>query len=123
MQIDGALAGESYCYITTVGRVTGKPHTVEIWFALVGSTLYVLAGSGHGADFVKNAKRQAHVSIRIAGTQFSALTRVAVTDDEERAARTLVYDKYAPNYNDLEDWRETALVVAFDLEAVMGAVV
>ena len=22
-----------YCYITTTGRVTQKPHTVEIWFA------------------------------------------------------------------------------------------
>jgi hypothetical protein len=33
------LAGEQYCYLTTTGRVTAKPHTIEIWFALEGSTL------------------------------------------------------------------------------------
>ena len=34
MKPDPALAGETYCYLTTTGRVTGKPHTIEIWFAL-----------------------------------------------------------------------------------------
>src|SRR6185312_13518616 len=33
-----------YCYITTTGRRSGKPHTIEIWFALDGRTLYLLAG-------------------------------------------------------------------------------
>ncbi len=41
---DPALAGEQYCYLTTTGRVTGRPHTIEIWFALDGGTLYMLAG-------------------------------------------------------------------------------
>ncbi|HYM14238.1 MAG TPA: hypothetical protein VEZ14_01605 [Dehalococcoidia bacterium] len=40
---DPALAAKDYCYVTTVGRVTGRPHTVEIWFATAGPTLYVLA--------------------------------------------------------------------------------
>lgn len=120
MQIDDSLAAESYCYITTAGRVTGKPHTVEIWFALVGSTSYVLAGSGHGADFVKNAKRQPDVSVRIADQQFSATARTSVQGDEESNARRLVYDKYAPSYSDLDEWRDTALVVAFDLTEVAG---
>ena len=31
---DPALAGESYCYLTTRGRVTGQPHTIEIWFGM-----------------------------------------------------------------------------------------
>ena len=26
-------AGEQFCYLTTTGRVTGRPHEVEIWFA------------------------------------------------------------------------------------------
>jgi hypothetical protein len=37
------LAGEDFCYLTTTGRVTGRPHTIEIWFALEGGTLYTLS--------------------------------------------------------------------------------
>jgi hypothetical protein len=28
-----------------------------------------------------------------------------------------VYDKYSPNYGDLEEWRQTALPMAFELGA------
>ncbi|MGH2498889.1 MAG: hypothetical protein ACRDF0_02165 [Candidatus Limnocylindria bacterium] len=27
------LAGEAFAYLTTIGRGSGKPHTIEIWFA------------------------------------------------------------------------------------------
>ena len=30
-----ALADEDFCYLTTTGRVTGRPHEIEIWFSLV----------------------------------------------------------------------------------------
>lgn len=33
------LAAESVAYLTTTGRVSGKPHAIEIWFALDGATL------------------------------------------------------------------------------------
>jgi hypothetical protein len=29
-----------YCYVTTTGRRTGSPHTIEIWFALHEDTVY-----------------------------------------------------------------------------------
>ena len=38
------LADEDFCYLTTVGRVTGRPHEIEIWFAIEGQTLYMLSG-------------------------------------------------------------------------------
>ena len=56
--LDAKLADEDYCYITTAGRVSGKPHMVEIWFGASGDTIYVLAEKGHEADFVKNAKKK-----------------------------------------------------------------
>jgi hypothetical protein len=31
------LADEEFCYLTTTGRVTGRPHEIEIWFALEDS--------------------------------------------------------------------------------------
>ena len=45
-----ALAGEDFCYLTTTGRVTGRPHEIEIWFALDGATLYMLSGGRGRSD-------------------------------------------------------------------------
>jgi hypothetical protein len=55
--LDSALAREDFCYLTTTGRVTGRPHTIEIWFALDGATLYMLSGGREHSDWVKNLKR------------------------------------------------------------------
>ena len=116
--MDAALAGEDYCYITTAGRVSGKPHTVEIWFGTAGDTIYVLAGARENADFVKNAKRDPAVHVRIGRTAFSARARIVTDADEDALARRLLLDKYVPpRYagGDLSEWGRDALPVAFDL--------
>ena len=41
----GDLADEQYCYLTTTGRVTGRPLEIEIWYALEGAPLYMLSDS------------------------------------------------------------------------------
>ena len=113
-ELDGAA---DYCYITTTGRVTGKPHTIEIWFGLEGRTLYVLAGGGQRADFVRNAMKQPNVTVRI-GTrrsrELTATARIVTTKREDALARRLLLAKYASN-DDLDEWGRTALPVAFDL--------
>ena len=43
-----------FCYLTTTGRVSGRPHTIEIWFAVQGDAIYLMAGSRHRADLVRN---------------------------------------------------------------------
>ena len=106
-----------YCYITTVGRVSGRPHTIEIWFAAVDQTLYVLAGSGERADFVRNARKTPAVTIRIGqetSPEHSASARIVTESEEDALARRLLLEKYAAN-NDLAEWGRTALPVAFDL--------
>ena len=116
--IDTKLADEDYCYITTVGRVTGKPHTVEIWFGTNGDTIYVLAGSGHDADFVKNAKKQPVVDVRIATTMFAGTARIVTETREDTLARELLMKKYVKaSTSDLVEWGRDALPVAFDLVA------
>ena len=52
------LAGESYCYLTTTGRVSGEPREIEIWFGLEGATLYMLSGGRDRSDWVKNLLRE-----------------------------------------------------------------
>ncbi|GAB4215313.1 MAG: hypothetical protein OHK0022_55060 [Roseiflexaceae bacterium] len=111
-----AHADEDFCYLTTTGRVTGRPHTIEIWFALSGHTIYMLAGGGDTADWVKNARREPRVTLRLAGREHSGTARVVVAPDEDALARRLVVDKYQPReQDDLSAWGRTALPVAVDL--------
>jgi hypothetical protein len=57
MSIDGRDSQE-FCYLTTTGRVSGRPHTIEIGFARRGSTLYLLSSGGDRADWVRNLGAQ-----------------------------------------------------------------
>ena len=109
------FAGEDFCYLTTTGRVTGRPHTVEIWFALHDSTLYILSGGLYRADWVKNALRQPRVSIKMRDRVFEGLARRVNNEDEDALARKLLFDKYSPTDDDLEEWARTSLPMAFDL--------
>ncbi len=115
--MSGFDPNSNHCYITTIGRITGKPHTVEIWFAAVDDTLYVLAGSGERADFVRNARKTPEVTVRVgerAAMERNATARVVTKQTEEALARRLLLAKYA-SHSDLDEWGRTALPVAFDL--------
>ena len=97
MNIDTGLAGEQYCYLTTTGRVSGRPHTIEIWFGFDGSTL------------------------RIADRQFRGQGRVVTDAEEDTLALRLLMEKYAPGYQgDLRDWERTSLPVAVELSTEDG---
>jgi deazaflavin-dependent oxidoreductase (nitroreductase family) len=112
------LADQDYCYVTTTGRVTGKPHEVEIWFAMRGNTLYILSGGQDRSDWVRNAVKMPRVSVRIGDKRFEGEARI-VRDgtDEDALARRLLLDKYtARSSGDLSDWGKSALPVAIELE-------
>ena len=115
------LADEDYCYLTTTGRVTGQPHTVEMWFALDGPTLYVLSGGGDRSDWVRNVQRNPEVTVRIGSTTFRGRGRVVEGAGEDELARRLLVEKYAPRTGgSLSNWRRTALPVAVDLDGTTG---
>jgi deazaflavin-dependent oxidoreductase (nitroreductase family) len=108
---------DAFCYITTTGRVTGRPHEIEIWFAMRGATIYMLAGGRERADWVRNIVADPNVNVRIGEKFFAGTGRlISPTADEDRLARQLLLEKYSPTYSgDLTDWGETALPVAIDL--------
>jgi deazaflavin-dependent oxidoreductase (nitroreductase family) len=113
------LAGEEFCYLTTTGRVSGKPHEIEIWFALQGATAYMLAGGGLRADWVANLRKTPAVTLRIGETTFAAQGRIITGMAEDALARRLLLEKYQPGYKgDLSDWGRTALPVAIHLRRI-----
>lgn len=112
------MATDDYCYLTTTGRRTGRPHRIEIWYAADGDTLYLLAGGGRSSDWVQNLLADPAVLVELDGRVHSGRGRVLDAGDEDERARSLVFDKYAPRTDDdLTGWRARALPVAVDLQA------
>jgi deazaflavin-dependent oxidoreductase (nitroreductase family) len=114
-----SLSGEPFCYVTSRGRLSGRPHTIEIWFAIEGRTLYMLSGGGDRSDWVRNVLRKPEVSVRIGGDEIAGRGRMVAEGEEDALARRLLLAKYEPGYaGDLSEWGRTALPVAIDLEVV-----
>ena len=110
------LADDDFCYLTTIGRHSGRAHTIEIWFALNGQTLYLLSGGREKADWVKNALRHPEVQVRIREHVFTGQARLIADRQEDALARKLLYEKYTPrDSDDLRDWSRASLPVAVDL--------
>ena len=109
------LVEEDFCYLTTTGRITGRPHTIEIWFAIGGEILYMLSGGRDRSDWVKNLRRDPEVTVRIADERFEGRARVVENPEEDTLARRLLVEKYEQNPGSLSNWRRTALPVAVDL--------
>ena len=107
---------DEYCYLTTTGRRTGRPHRIEIWYAAHGSTLYLLSGGGMSSDWVRNLCAEPDVVVELNGDARRGRGRVLEPGHEADTARALVFAKYAPRYDgDLTAWRESALPIAVDL--------
>ena len=110
-----SLTDEDFCYLTTVGRVTARPHEIEIWFALEGHTLYMLSGGRYRSDWVRNLRHNPEVTVRISGERFDGQARVVEGIEEDDLARRLLVEKYEREPGSLANWRRTALPVAVDL--------
>jgi deazaflavin-dependent oxidoreductase (nitroreductase family) len=105
-----------YCYVTTTGRRTGSPHTIEIWFALHADTVYLLSGGGEASDWVKNIRVDRTVGLRLGDRDMICRARIVEDEKEDSLARRLLVEKYALRYaDDLEEWGRTALPVAVEL--------
>ena len=116
-----ADAGDQpYCWLTTTGRRSGRARTVELWFALEGTTIYMLAGGRDSADWVRNVQVQPRVRLRLGSTDFEAIARLDVEGSEaEPHVRRLLAAKYQgwQGGRPLTRWAREALPVAFDIVA------
>jgi deazaflavin-dependent oxidoreductase (nitroreductase family) len=112
----GALAAEQFCYLATVGRRSGRPHTIEVWFGTDGAGLFLISGGADRSDWVRNLLADRSASVRVADSVFAVQARVPLTesDERERAVR-LLHDKYGGQVSGtLADWLRDAFIVALD---------
>ena len=109
-------ASEDFCYLTTLGRRTGKSHEIEIWFAVLDGRLYMMAGGRMRADWVRNLIRNPGVSVRLRGETRRGTARVLDEEGEpdlDGRVRRVVCEKYGEVEadGDLSGWGKSALPV------------
>ena len=97
-----SLAHEAFCYVTTTGRRTGRPHLIEIWFGVHTGRVYILSQNRDRADWVRNLLADPVVEVRIGRQTRTGRARVVdaqAEPEEDALARRLIVAKY-------EGWRE-----------------
>ena len=69
-------ASEPFLYLTTVGRRTGQAHRIEIWFAARRGRLYLLAGGRERADWGRNLRANARVTVELGDESHVGVARL-----------------------------------------------
>jgi deazaflavin-dependent oxidoreductase (nitroreductase family) len=116
-----AHAHDSVCHLQTTGRTSGRPRTIEIWFATDGVRIYMLAGGRHHAHWVRNLIADPRVRVRLGGRTLEGRARVIEGEEREGFARALVAAKYQAwsEGRPMSSWAAGSLPVevAFDPDA------
>jgi deazaflavin-dependent oxidoreductase (nitroreductase family) len=71
-----SVSDEQILYLTTIGRTTGLPREIEIWFIVCHERFYLFAETGEAAGWVKNIRRNPRVTVRIGERRTDATARV-----------------------------------------------
>jgi deazaflavin-dependent oxidoreductase (nitroreductase family) len=89
------IADKQVLYLTTIGRKTGLPREIEIWFVVYRARFYLFAETGEAAAWVKNIRRNPEVVVRIGERQIGATARVLdrETDRELRDRVAAIADR------------------------------
>jgi len=106
------LRSEKLAYVTTVGRKTGRPHTVEVWFAFAGGRIF-LSHEGRHTDWMRNIVQTNRVRVRIGRLDLAAVARILSEGDSKELGETALYEKYygpAPKMT-IDDWFELSTVI------------
>ena len=114
-----AQMNASVCHLETIGRVSGRPHEIEIWFAADGDMIWMLSGGGDRSDWVRNLRRTPAVRVRIGADWITGRAAIVTNPDREQRARQQVAAKYygwtsgpLPN-----EWSRTALPIGIALDS------
>lgn len=86
----------AYLYLTTIGRRSGKPREIEIWFTRQDGCYYVIA-EYTTSHWVQNLLQTPQVEVRLGEERFRANTRVISPESEpllHSAVQQLSREKY-----------------------------
>ena len=62
-----------YLYLTTIGRKSGKPHQIEIWFVKNADNYYMVTEDPAHSDWVKNILHNSAVIFSVGSREAEAI--------------------------------------------------
>ena len=106
------VADEKYIYLTTIGRRTGNPHTVELWYAITRGKIY-LSHEGAFTDWMRNINKDGRVGFRIGDIQFKAGARIVKDGEPFEIGKYALYLKYYGKASEeiIDDWFSESSVI------------
>jgi deazaflavin-dependent oxidoreductase (nitroreductase family) len=110
------VASRKFIHLTTRGRKTARPHTVELWFAL-GDGKVFLSHEGQETDWMKNIKENDEVSFEIGGRSFAGRAHyIDGKSDEAWKCKLTLYEKYYGKAarEVIEDWFSLSTLLAIE---------
>ena len=112
--LDDHLRAASVCRLITIGRTSGQPRDIEIWFAAAGDRVFLLSGGRDAAHWVRNVQADPAVRVRIGGRTFEGRASVVEGTIDDPVVRDALGAKYGRT--SLRDWLRDSLPVAIALE-------
>lgn len=88
------FANEECCDVTTIGRRSGNPHEIEIWFGVLSDTMYLISGNGPTADWYRNAIAHPAVMVRFGDERRHGVAHHVADPEERRTVGDLMGAKY-----------------------------
>jgi len=104
--------GQKLIHVTTVGRKTGRAHTVELWFAVAGGAAY-LSHEGPRTDWMKNIDGHPRVGVRIGKLNFEADAKTVKSGAPREEGKKALYEKYygRASKDIIDDWFSLSQVI------------
>jgi deazaflavin-dependent oxidoreductase (nitroreductase family) len=91
----GRYAARSTVRLTTTGRVTGRSHTVSVWFVVADARqIYVQHVTGATADWYKNLRKQPQVQVDFGDGPLAARATPIADAAAVRRVLALIRRKY-----------------------------
>ena len=107
------------CDLETIGRVSGRPRVVEIWFAAdpERDRIYMLSGGRDAAHWVRNIRARREVRVRLGERWLDGIASEIEGGPDETLARRLLGAKYQgwTEGRPLSGWARRSLALAIDL--------
>jgi deazaflavin-dependent oxidoreductase (nitroreductase family) len=121
MALEPELTRRAVCELETIGRRSGQPRRIEIWFAAdpERDRIYLLSGGRDHAHWVRNLRKDGRVRVRIGGRWFDGLAAEVLSGDDDGLARRLLAAKYQGWVDGaaLSAWARDSLPIGIDLLA------
>ena len=87
------VGGKQTTTLTHIGRKTGKPHQVTIWFVLDRDRLYI-GTANVNRQWVRNVQKTSKIRLSMASESFDGTARFLTDRAEHERAMTAIRRKY-----------------------------